>query len=183
MDTVHPDGALTVSGRTGRIRLDPDYVAGNVELAYAETSHANQGRTVDRSFLYLDAPTDTRGIYVPLTRGRHTNQAFIVIDGQQTAADIITEAVARTWIDTPAITHLTPGRPEISQGRNRQLDIGPRTLTAHQLVATMEREQRLAPRGGQRRHYSGRARNRSDIPRHAEPAAGTRPRPHPPGPS
>jgi conjugative relaxase-like TrwC/TraI family protein len=79
---VHTSGALTVSGPTGQVTLPADYVAADVELAYAETSHATQGRTVDRSFLYLDGPTDTRGIYVPLTRGRTTNEAFVVLDDE-----------------------------------------------------------------------------------------------------
>ncbi len=99
---VHTSGALTVSGPTGQVTLPADYVAADVELAYAETSHATQGRTVDRSFLYLDGPTDTRGIYVPLTRGRTSNEAFVVLNDERTAAEVIAEAVARTWIDQPA---------------------------------------------------------------------------------
>jgi conjugative relaxase-like TrwC/TraI family protein len=102
VDTVHEDGALTVTGATGRVVLPAGYVAAAVELAYAETSHATQGRTVDRSFLYLDGPTDTRGIYVPLTRGRTTNEAFVVLHDEQTAAEVVADAVARTWVDQPA---------------------------------------------------------------------------------
>lgn len=56
VDTVHSSGALSVTGLTGQVTLPAAYVAADVELAYAETSHATQGRTVDRSFLYLDAP-------------------------------------------------------------------------------------------------------------------------------
>ena len=99
---VHASGALTVTGMTGQVTLPADYVAGDVELAYAETSHATQGRTVDRSFLYLDGPTDTRGIYVPLTRGRTSNEAFVVLNDERTAAEVVAEAVARTWVDQPA---------------------------------------------------------------------------------
>jgi hypothetical protein len=102
VDTVHEDGALTVTGATGRVVLPAGYVATDVELAYAETSHATQGRTVDRSFLYLDGPTDTRGIYVPLTRGRTTNEAFVVLHDEQTPAEVVADAVARTWVDQPA---------------------------------------------------------------------------------
>jgi len=102
IETVHPGGALTVAGSTGQVTLPADYVASEVELAYAETSHASQGRTVDRSFLYLDGPTDTRGIYVPLTRGRTTNEAFVTLNDERNAAEVIAEAVARTWIDQPA---------------------------------------------------------------------------------
>ena len=42
---VHRDGGLTVSGATGTVTLPSEYVAGHVELAYAQTSHANQGPT------------------------------------------------------------------------------------------------------------------------------------------
>ncbi len=99
---VHRNGSLTVDGSTGRVTLPAEYVAADVELAYAETSHATQGRTVDRSFLYLDGPTGTSGIYVPLTRGRTTNEAFVVLHDERTAADVVAEAVARTWVDQPA---------------------------------------------------------------------------------
>jgi conjugative relaxase-like TrwC/TraI family protein len=102
VDTVHEDGALSVTGATGRVVLPAGYVATDVELAYAETSHATQGRTVDRSFLYLDGPTDTRGIYVPLTRGRTTNDAFVVLHDEQTPAEVVTDALARPWVDQPA---------------------------------------------------------------------------------
>ncbi len=103
IDTVEHDGTLLVQGRTGSVRLPAVYVAEHVELAYAETSHANQGRTVDRSYLYLDGPIDARGIYVPLTRGRHSNEAFVATTGEETAADVLTEALSRNWIDRPAI--------------------------------------------------------------------------------
>jgi conjugative relaxase-like TrwC/TraI family protein len=103
VEAVHPGGALTVSGKSGTVRLPADYVAEHVELAYAQTSHANQGRTVDRSFLLLDGPADTRGVYVPMTRGRHSNEAFVVIEGEQTAIDVLAQALARDWIDEPAV--------------------------------------------------------------------------------
>jgi conjugative relaxase-like TrwC/TraI family protein len=103
VETVHRDGSLSVAGRTGSVRLPTDYVSEHVELAYAETSHANQGRTVDRSFLYLDGTTGTSGIYVPMTRGRESNEAFVVIRGEETPADVVAEALSRTWIDRPAV--------------------------------------------------------------------------------
>lgn len=108
---VHDDGGITVAGRTGRVALPADYVAAHVELPYAETSHATQGQTVDRSFLFLDGPTGTSGIYVPLTRGRTSNEAFVVLNDERTAAEVVAEAVARTWIDQPA-TALRLDRPK-----------------------------------------------------------------------
>lgn len=103
IETIHRDGTITVDGRTGRVRLPAAYVAEQVELAYAQTSHASQGRTVDRSFLYLDGPTGAAGIYVPMTRGRQSNEAFVVIRGEEAPADVVAEPLTRTWIDRPAI--------------------------------------------------------------------------------
>ncbi|MGI8710755.1 MAG: AAA family ATPase, partial [Acidimicrobiales bacterium] len=110
IETVLRDGGIAVTGASGRVTLPASYVAAGVELAYAETSHATQGRTVDRSYLYLDGPTDTRGIYVPLTRGRTTNEAFVVLQDERTAAEVVADAVARTWDDQPA-TALRLDRP------------------------------------------------------------------------
>ncbi|MDE0804055.1 MAG: relaxase domain-containing protein [Acidimicrobiales bacterium] len=111
VDAIHRDGSVTVTGRSGEIRLPAEYVAEHVELAYAETSHASQGRTVDRSILFLDGPTGAAGIYVPMTRGRESNEVFVAIRGEETPADVVSEALARTWIDRPAIAvrdELTP---------------------------------------------------------------------------
>ena len=55
-------------------------------------SHAAQGRTVDTAILYLDAPTDTAGIYVPLTRGRDANHAYITASDHGTARDLLERA-------------------------------------------------------------------------------------------
>lgn len=100
---------MTVTGPTGTVKLPADYVKAHLELGYAQTSHASQGRTVDHSLLVIaegDTP-DRAGIYVPMTRGRQRNRAIVAAgtpDPDDTeAADIITEALQRRWIDTPAI--------------------------------------------------------------------------------
>lgn len=117
VEQIHDDGSLTVNGRTGEVRLPTEYVAEHVELAYAETTHANQGRTVDRSILYLDARTDAAGIYVALTRGRTTNEAFVVLDGEETPAEVVADCLCRTWADQPAVTHLEPDSGRTARGR------------------------------------------------------------------
>lgn len=111
VDAVHRDGSLTVAGKTGTVHLPADYVREHVELAYAETSHANQGRTVDRSLLYLDGPTGASGIYVPMTRGRESNDAYVVLRGEETPADVVAEALSRSWIDRPAVAVRAEMRP------------------------------------------------------------------------
>jgi hypothetical protein len=103
IDTVHRNGDLTVTGASGTARLPAGYVRQHVELGYARTSHASQGRTVDRSILVLDGPTDVRGLYVPMTRGRHHNDAYIAIRGEETALDMFTESLRRSWIYRPAL--------------------------------------------------------------------------------
>jgi len=61
IEHIHPDGAVTVTGRTGTVRLPADYVAKDLELGYAQTSHATQGRTVDVGLLLVDGFVDSAG--------------------------------------------------------------------------------------------------------------------------
>jgi conjugative relaxase-like TrwC/TraI family protein len=102
IDTIHPEGTVTVTGRTGRVRLPAPYVAQHLELGYAQTAHATQGRTVDTALVLIDAPTDTAGVYTPMTRGRVANHAYVVTDDNRAAIDVLTRDLARHWIDRPA---------------------------------------------------------------------------------
>ena len=138
VDAIHRDGSVTVTDRSGEVRLPKEYVAEHVELAYAETSHASQGRTVDRSFLFLDGPTGAAGIYVPMTRGREANEVFVAVRGEETPADVVSEALSRTWIDRPAIAvrdELVPPATVDEDGR----DAIARAMTAHELRRVVQR--------------------------------------------
>jgi ATP-dependent exoDNAse (exonuclease V) alpha subunit len=104
IETIHADRSVSLTGRTGTVRAPAGYAAEHVELGYAQTSHATQGRTVDTGLLLVDAPTDSRGVYTPMTRGRNANHAYVVTDENRTAVDVLTRAVGRDWIDQPAIT-------------------------------------------------------------------------------
>lgn len=108
VQTIHPDRSITVAGGSGSIRLPADYVASDLRLGYAHTSHATQGRTVDTALLLIDCPTDLAGVYTPMTRGRDANHAYIVTVDNQTAVDVLTQAIGRQWIDQPAATHMEP---------------------------------------------------------------------------
>ena len=103
-----------MTGRTGTIRLPAGYVAEHLELGYAQTSHATQGRTVDTALLLLDTPTDTRGVYTPMTRGRDSNHAYVAVEDNQTALDVLTQAITRDWIDQPAIVRIAQLDPHRS---------------------------------------------------------------------
>ncbi len=145
VEAVHRDGGLSVAGKTGNVRLPAEYVTEQVELAYAETSQANQGRTVDRSLLYLDGPTGSSGIYVPLTRGRESNECFVAIRGEEKPADVVAEALSRSWIDRPAISVKAElceaGAPDSDDSRwsGRQALVGSAVRRLLQRAAELER--------------------------------------------
>ena len=102
---IGTDGSIHAN-RTGKpaesVRLPANYVQQHVQLGYAQTSHAAQGRTVDHALLVLDTPTNSPGIYVALTRGRHSNTAYVTASDHPTALDTIKTAVTNQWIDQPA---------------------------------------------------------------------------------
>jgi ATP-dependent exoDNAse (exonuclease V) alpha subunit len=64
VDTVHRDGSLTATGAAGTIHLPADYVRQYVELGYARTGIAGQGRTVSAGLGYYDGPANVRNLYV-----------------------------------------------------------------------------------------------------------------------
>lgn len=143
---VAPDGSIAVNGATGTVRLPAEYVITHVELAYAQTAHAAQGRTVDHSLVLIDGPVDGRAVYVPLSRGRHGNHAYVVTDGDHDAADLLAQALARDWVDQPAIArraelHHTEPRRE----HRTAAELGPRALR-HLLERQYALDQELARR-------------------------------------
>jgi ATP-dependent exoDNAse (exonuclease V) alpha subunit len=114
---IHADQSVSLIGRTGSVRLHAEYVVEDFELGYAQTSHATQGRTVDTALLFIDTSTDSRGLYTPMTRGRDANHAYVVVEDNQTALDVLTQALARAWIDQPALAR----KAQLDQHRSRQL--------------------------------------------------------------
>jgi conjugative relaxase-like TrwC/TraI family protein len=103
IDRVHADGSVTVTGPAGQVTPPAGYVAEHLELGYAQTSHASQGRTVDTALLLIDTSTDLRGVYTPMTRGRGANHAYVAVGENQTGPDILAYAVSRELADQPAI--------------------------------------------------------------------------------
>jgi conjugative relaxase-like TrwC/TraI family protein len=64
-------------GDGARVEFDGDYVGEHVTLGYAATVHAAQGVTADDAFTLLGERASRAMAYVAMTRGRHTNHAFI----------------------------------------------------------------------------------------------------------
>ncbi|GAA3598509.1 MobF family relaxase [Kribbella ginsengisoli] len=72
------DGSLTVQDdKSETITLPADYVRESVELAYATTAHRAQGTTVDTAHLLVNDQMTRALLYVGMTRGRHSNRAYI----------------------------------------------------------------------------------------------------------
>lgn len=76
------DGSLRLRHRDHRsfVTIPGDYVGEDVELAYATTIHRAQGMTVDTAHLLLGAGSTREQLYTGLTRGRHTNRAYVAVD-------------------------------------------------------------------------------------------------------
>ena len=103
VEGIGDDGQLTVTGSAGTIELPQAYVSDHVELAYATTGMGGQGRTVKGGILFGDRTMDLRNLYVPMTRGTESNEAFLVTSGEETALDVFIRAMTADWIDLPAL--------------------------------------------------------------------------------
>jgi conjugative relaxase-like TrwC/TraI family protein len=144
---IHHDGSITITGRTGSIRLPAVYVNRDIELGYAQTSHASQGRTVDVALLLVDTPTDSRGVYTPMTRGREANHAYVVTEDKQPALDVLSQALSRDWIDQPAHAR----RLQLDPHQSRQLapdHPGDENQPAHVRGLQLDPQQGLHPELG-----------------------------------
>lgn len=81
---VRDDGSVTIrpTGRRrgGAIVLPASYVAEHVDLGYAVTAHRAQGLTTDTAHVLVDPATTRENFYVAMTRGKHSNRAYVVLD-------------------------------------------------------------------------------------------------------
>jgi ATP-dependent exoDNAse (exonuclease V) alpha subunit len=128
---IHADGTITVTGSTGTVTLPPDYAVDHLELGYVQTSHTSQGRTVDTALFLIDTPTDIRGVYTPMTRGRDANHTYVAVDHNQTGPDILAYAVSREWADQPANAR----RAQLSREQDRLLPGPEQTRTGPDRLA------------------------------------------------
>jgi hypothetical protein len=82
-----PDGSLSVQNHRGAtVTLPSTYVQESVELAYATTAHRAQGATVDTAHLIVTDRLTRALMYVGMTRGRHTNTAYVAT--HQTSSEL-----------------------------------------------------------------------------------------------
>ncbi|WP_223881410.1 MobF family relaxase [Nesterenkonia ebinurensis] len=81
---VRDDGSVTIrkTGRRfgGSIVLPASYVTDHVDLGYAITAHRAQGVTVDTAHVLVEPTTTRENLYVAMTRGKHSNRAYVILD-------------------------------------------------------------------------------------------------------
>ncbi|RAE29334.1 hypothetical protein DN524_33730, partial [Burkholderia multivorans] len=64
----------------GSTVLPAGYVTDHVDLGYAVTAHRAQGVTVDTAHVLVEPTTTRENFYVAMTRGKHANHAYVVLD-------------------------------------------------------------------------------------------------------
>ncbi|MBF4999136.1 relaxase domain-containing protein [Nocardia sp. BSTN01] len=126
IDTVHPDGTLTVThlrpgNTTGATTVLPaSYVGLHVRLGYAMTIDSAQGTTADTCHTVLTGTESRNQLYVAVTRGIHSNHLYVptTIDGSEasfwtesavlphTAVEVLQDILAREATPTSAHTAL-----------------------------------------------------------------------------
>lgn len=81
---VLPDGSLRARpanhAEATAVRLPGEYIAEHVELGYATTIARTQGMTVDETHTIATPGMGREDLYVAMSRGRHTNRAYVVVD-------------------------------------------------------------------------------------------------------
>ncbi|MGW0052597.1 MobF family relaxase [Nocardia nova] len=126
IDTVHPDGSLTVThlrpgGQPGNAMvLPPEYVGLHVRLGYAMTIDSAQGTTADTCHTVLTGTESRNQLYVAITRGIHANHLYVptTTDGSElsfwtepailprTAVEVLQHLLAREATHASAHTAL-----------------------------------------------------------------------------
>ncbi|TCO37617.1 conjugative relaxase-like TrwC/TraI family protein [Kribbella antiqua] len=114
-----PDGSLTVQNPNGEtVTLPTGYVQESVELAYATTAHRAQGATVDTAHLLVSDQLTRALIYVGMTRGRHTNRAYVAT--HQTTSDMHEPHPEQTMQDVLEAVLQDPGTEQSAHEVMRQ---------------------------------------------------------------
>lgn len=126
------DGALVVaSEQRGNVLLPGSYVHDNVALGYALTVHKAQGMTVDHSLVLVDDTTSAEALYVGMTRGRDTNEAYIRVEHpDDDHHEIFAAAVGRDTTERAALDYRAESDPRTDQQRHNDLKTKLADITA-----------------------------------------------------
>lgn len=109
---IHEDGSLEVNAAGGyALTLPARYVEEHVQLGYAATIHRAQGVTVDTTHAIMDGTTSREGAYVALTRGKSSNNGWIVTETDgQSVPEVL--AVIASHQEADASAHLASADEE-----------------------------------------------------------------------
>ena len=87
--TAPGTGDVTLVGADGTVTVPADYVRDHVRLAYAATVYGTQGATMDHAITMVSGATDHRNLYVGATRGRDSNELYVIADDVTDARDVL----------------------------------------------------------------------------------------------
>ena len=76
-----------------------------------------------------------------MTRGRYCNEAFVVLEGEQSALDVLGQALARDWIDEPAVARRAELAARAPRGHGRK---SAAPLSATELRELLERNHAIS---------------------------------------
>lgn len=93
-------GDILAAAGEERVTLPASYCADHVQLAYATTAHRSQGRTVDTAHTIVDSTASRETFYVAMTRGKHSNKAYVVADDTGQLGYAVATGMSRTWRET-----------------------------------------------------------------------------------
>lgn len=106
-ETSTAGGLRVESAQRGTAILSGDYVAEHVALGYALTVHKAQGMTVDHSIVLVDDTTSAEALYVGMTRGRDSNQAWVRTESPgDDHLTVFGNAVGRDTTEVAAVGYL-----------------------------------------------------------------------------
>src|SRR5699024_9894838 len=139
--SVSPGGRLRgelvdEDGNPGSLlELKADYVSRDIELAYAGTAHAGQGRTVDTSHAVVEDGMSRQALYVEMSRGREGNWSWVVTDTE--SADLRPEQAGPSETETAVSgPDATASEAETEHGQNRQA--GQKTAADQAVIPGLE---------------------------------------------
>jgi conjugative relaxase-like TrwC/TraI family protein len=101
---VAPDGELTLRSHAGaQVAIPVAYAKQHVELAYFRTAHGVQGVTERIGGTLIDETAGLRCVYVGMTRGRHSNTAYVITEPDQDGREVLERALRRDRADLGAL--------------------------------------------------------------------------------
>ena len=91
--TVWAIEAASARKRQRSVALPGSYVADHAHLAYAATAYGVQGTTTATAHTLLSEALDASGVYVGMTRGRHSNVLHVLADNLDEAREQFIDAL------------------------------------------------------------------------------------------